>query len=75
MSAPIAASLVESLAGAYWQVHNIETALAERYHEAKAYRAALDHKGRAAEARQRAQESEIDARALWSMPSKGDQAS
>ena len=65
MSAPVAASLYESLAGAYWAVANHEKAIAERCKEAGASALALDHQNYAARAEISAREAEDSARHLW----------
>ena len=65
MSAPVAASLYESLAGAYWAVANHERAISERCKEAGASALAMAHQSAAVSAEQHARDAEYSARHLW----------
>ena len=70
MSTPVAASIYESLAGAYWSVAHHERAIAERCRKAGANLLALDHQGSAARAEILARDAEDSARQLWANPSE-----
>ena len=65
MSAPVAASLYESLAGAYWAVANHEKAIAERCRESGSASLAMTHQAASAEAERKAREAETSAKYLW----------
>ena len=65
MSAPVAASLYESLAGAYWAVANHEKAIADRCRKAGATGLAKTHEDESARAERRARDAEDYARHLW----------
>ena len=65
MSAPVSASVYESLAGCYWSAAHHERAIAERCRDARAWRLAMQHTSSAVEAEQRARAAEESARYLW----------
>ena len=65
MSAPVAASLYESLAGAYWAVANHEREIADRFRKAGAKQLAKTYENRSARAERRARDAEEYARHLW----------
>lgn len=70
MSAPVSASVYESLAGAYWAVARHECAIAKRCREAGANKLVIVHLASATEAEHRARAAEESARHLWDNPSE-----